>query len=100
MSEGEQLVLDFKAGPPPVQLRQLWTPDDIYNNANAETVASFKEDGRVERKPCGIHAEVLAEWVCMWANTLRVSVISSSVSRCGRHTDAIGIYRSFHTPIA
>jgi len=69
MSDIEQLSLDFDAGLPPANLRQLWTPDDIYNNVNAENIVSFKEDGRVERKPCGIHPEHLAEWVCMWANT-------------------------------
>ncbi len=65
--EEQQLELEFPS--PPGQLRQLWTPDDIYNNARAQVIQDFKEDSRVERKPCGIHADALADWVCMWANT-------------------------------
>lgn len=67
MNEPEQLTIEF--APPPSQLWQLWTPDDIYNNAKEEVVRAFSEDNRVERKPCGIHAEQLAQWVCMYANT-------------------------------
>lgn len=67
MDEPEQLTIEFSA--PPSQLWQLWTPDDIYNNAKDEVVRAFSEDSRVERKSCGIHAEQLAQWVCMYANT-------------------------------
>ena len=68
MSEVEQLTLDFTP-PPRSDLWQLWTPDDIFNNARYEVIKAFKEDARVERKPCGIHAKALADWVCMYANT-------------------------------
>jgi ATP-dependent DNA helicase RecG len=67
MAEPEQLVIEFY--PPPSELRQLWTPDDIYNGANDDVVRAFSEDSRVERKPCGIHAKQLGDYVCMYANT-------------------------------
>lgn len=67
MNEPEQLIIEFSA--PPSELWQLWTPDDIYNNAKDEVIRAFSEDNRVERKPCGMHAEQLAQWVCMYANT-------------------------------
>jgi len=67
MADPEQLVIEFY--PPPSELRQLWTPDDIYNGANDDVVRAFSEDSRVERKPCGIHAKQLGDYVCMYANT-------------------------------
>ena len=67
MSEPVQLIIEFN--PPQSQLWQLWTPDDIYTHAKEEVIRAFSEDSRVERKPCGIHAESLADWVCMYANT-------------------------------
>lgn len=63
----EQLALNF--GTPTPALPQLWTPDDIFNVGTEAVVRQFAEDRRVERKPRGIHAPALADWVCMWANT-------------------------------
>src|SRR5262245_18255385 len=48
---------------------ELWTPDEIFDNATQDTLAKFYEDQRVERKSAGIHADSLATYVCMWANT-------------------------------
>src|SRR4051812_44501228 len=48
---------------------ELWRVDELYEDANAELLAKLYEDGRIERKEVGIHAESLASYVCMWANT-------------------------------
>lgn len=60
--------LEFDLQPPLPTLPQLWTPDDIYNSANEDTVRRFKEDSRVERKRANISQRDLAEYVSMWAN--------------------------------
>lgn len=52
-----------------LSVRELWTPDEIYERASDDLLAKFYEDERLERKPAGMHAEPLATWVCMWANT-------------------------------
>jgi ATP-dependent DNA helicase RecG len=62
-----QLELDFNAPLP--TLPHLWTPDDIYNSCDEETVRRFSEDGRVERKQGTISQKLLSEYVVMWANT-------------------------------
>lgn len=62
-----QLEFDFSA---PLQtLPQLWTPDDIFANADESIVGKFKEDNRVERKRAKLSQKSLAEYVSMWANT-------------------------------
>jgi ATP-dependent DNA helicase RecG len=48
---------------------ELWTPDEIFEYATDELLAKFYEDQRIERKPAGFHAEAIAIYVCMWANT-------------------------------
>lgn len=48
---------------------ELWTPDEIFDCATADTLPQFREDDRVERKPSGTHTETLAIYICMWANT-------------------------------
>jgi ATP-dependent DNA helicase RecG len=63
----DQLEFDFN--PPAVQLPQLWTPDDIFRAASQEVITLFGEDGRVERKPAGIHARDLGDYLSMYANT-------------------------------
>lgn len=63
----EQLPLDLP--PPSAELPQLWTPDDIYNNCNQDTVGRFAEDRRVERKRIEINQKTLGEYLSMWANT-------------------------------
>jgi len=48
----------------------LLTPDEIYGLADeGELLRRINEDRRLERKPPGIHARVLGEYICMWANT-------------------------------
>lgn len=61
--------IEFQFHPPAVQLPQLWTPDDIFNAIDETIVRLFAEDSRVERKPCGIHANALGDYLSMWANT-------------------------------
>lgn len=63
----DQLELDLNA--PLVTLPQLWTPDDIFNTCDENTLRQFSEDGRVERKQATISQKLLAEYVSMWANT-------------------------------
>jgi ATP-dependent DNA helicase RecG len=48
---------------------ELWTPDEIFDDATAELLKRFYEDERIERKAAGIHADSLATYICMWANT-------------------------------
>lgn len=48
---------------------ELWRVDEIFSEANEELLLSLYEDDRLERKPAGIHAELLAVYVSMWANT-------------------------------
>lgn len=64
---GEQLEFDLR--PPLPSLTQLWTPDDIFNLADAAVILSFGEDPRVERKRAQVSQKSLAEYVSMWANT-------------------------------
>jgi ATP-dependent DNA helicase RecG len=53
----------------PPKVLALISPDEIFANANQELLESLKEDNRLERKPCGLHREPLAEYVNMWTNT-------------------------------
>jgi len=64
---GEQLELNFNAPVP--SLPQLWTPDDIYDNADQSTIEEFVEDSRLERKRAKVQRKALSEYVSMWANT-------------------------------
>ena len=48
---------------------ELWSVDEIYSGLDHENFSKFNEDQRLERKPPGIHADSLATYVCMWANT-------------------------------
>ena len=49
---GEQLQFDFN--PPPDEIPQLWTADDIWRVCDEDTIRRFSEDNRVERKAWGI----------------------------------------------
>jgi ATP-dependent DNA helicase RecG len=64
LGQGE---FDFNA--PAESLLQLWTPEDIFRSATAETINLFKEDNRVERKPPGVQPRLLGDLLSMWANT-------------------------------
>jgi ATP-dependent DNA helicase RecG len=59
----EQLKLTF------TEPLALLTPDQIFSRASQKLFESLKEDRRIERKPIGIHAEELAKYISMWANT-------------------------------
>jgi ATP-dependent DNA helicase RecG len=48
---------------------ELWTVDEIYDEAKADGFDNFYEDGRFERKRAVNQADKLAISVCMWANT-------------------------------
>lgn len=47
----------------------LLSEDEIYKLADAELIQRIKEDRRIERKPVGIHADFLGDYLCMWSNT-------------------------------
>lgn len=47
----------------------LLSEDEIYKLADAELMQRIKEDSRIERKPVGIHADFLGDYLCMWSNT-------------------------------
>jgi ATP-dependent DNA helicase RecG len=59
----QQLSLAFK------EPLALMSPDQIFARASQKLFESLKEDRRIERKPIGIHAEELAKYFSMWANT-------------------------------
>ena len=69
----EQLNFDFESVlPPKPELRDLWTPDDIFTAAikdGAKLLAEFAEDNRVEWKSARYQPRDLADYVSMWANT-------------------------------
>lgn len=69
----EQLALKLEAVPPPrPELKELWTPDDIFTNAIQDGdgfQSKFKEDGRVEWKSARIDPKDLVDYFSMWANT-------------------------------
>lgn len=62
-----QLELDLP--PPRGAVLQLWTPDDIYDNATPEQLLSFIEDRRIEFKSAKFQSKSLGDYVAMWANT-------------------------------
>jgi ATP-dependent DNA helicase RecG len=68
----EQLSLSIfeavKEAPPSATLQELWTPDDIFLNADAATIASFHEDYRVERKSARKEPKGLAPTLSAFAN--------------------------------
>jgi hypothetical protein len=63
-----QLEIDFETADRRSVLG-LWRVDEIFNDATGDLLSQMNEDDRIERKPAGIHAESLATYVCMWANT-------------------------------
>ena len=65
--EQEQLELIFNAPLP--GLPHLWTPDDIFNSCNEETLRTFGEDARIERNLATICQKSLAEYASMWSNS-------------------------------
>jgi len=64
---GDQLDLNFEVKPEPIV--QLWTPDQIYDALSMETLETFKEDRRIERKSNKVQPRALAENLSMWSNT-------------------------------
>jgi ATP-dependent DNA helicase RecG len=69
----EQLAFDLDSiMPPRTDLRELWTPDDIFGAAIKEGVDNllgFREDYRVEWKSARYSPKELADYFSMWANT-------------------------------
>jgi ATP-dependent DNA helicase RecG len=47
----------------------LLSEDEIYKLADADLIQRLQEDSRIERKPVGIHADFLGDYLCMWSNT-------------------------------
>jgi ATP-dependent DNA helicase RecG len=64
---GEQLSLSLTF--PTDELKQLWSPDEIYDRLDAVTIKEFVEDRRVERKGAGVQAKALGDYLSMWSNT-------------------------------
>jgi len=52
--------------PKPVE---LFTPDEIFQQADSATLSKFYENSKFERKSAAIHARELAEYYSMFANT-------------------------------
>ncbi|WP_112402750.1 RNA-binding domain-containing protein [Agrobacterium tumefaciens] len=94
MSQDEnQLAFDFN--PPLPTLQQLWTPDDIYLKCDADTIALFKEDNRVERKSAKIKQKDLADYLSMWANTQPSGgIVFIGVEDNGRISGCKGIHQN------
>lgn len=66
----EQLTLDLPPPHPPLpELRQLWTPDDIYGALDEKLLREFAEDRRIERKSARTEPKNLGDYFSMWANT-------------------------------
>ena len=63
--DDDQLELMF----PVDELKQLWTPDEIYDRLDEKTILEFVEDRRVERKGVGVQAKALGDYLSMWSNT-------------------------------
>jgi ATP-dependent DNA helicase RecG len=61
--DGEQLILILE------DRARLISADEIYSLEDKSWPKLIKEDHRVERKSCGIHARELSQWFSMWANT-------------------------------
>src|SRR5207237_615567 len=63
-----QLEFDFDEAERRLVL-ELWRVDEIFKDASGDLLQKLREDNRIERKPAGTHAEALAIYVSMWANT-------------------------------
>ena len=59
-----QLAFAFRTTP-----LALLTVDEIYATATQSLFERLHEDRRLERKPAGIHARHLGDYISMWANT-------------------------------
>jgi len=67
MSQQQQLLFDFDK---PIERNpSVLTVEEIYSLADESLLTRLEEDSRFERKPEGMHAQHLSEWICMWANT-------------------------------
>jgi ATP-dependent DNA helicase RecG len=90
MAERQQL-LDFDLGTqrPPAR---LLSPDEIYVLADQDLLSEIDEKDIYERKPPGMHADPLAEWICMWANTApHGGLIAYGVADDGRFKGCLSI---------
>lgn len=63
----EQLAFEFTA--PSSNLRELWTPDDIFRHADQATISFLQEDRRIERKSAKVSPKDLGDYLSMYANT-------------------------------
>lgn len=68
-SEMSEFQQSFEFSFPEPSLPQLWTPDDIFESCDADTIERFREDHRVERKRVTVSQSDLADYLSMWANT-------------------------------
>lgn len=58
----------LRESPPKADLHELWTPDDIFLNADQTIIANFGEDFRVERKSARKDPKALAATISAFAN--------------------------------
>ncbi len=63
----EQLSLGLTFAPE--TLVQLWTPDEIYDALDEESIPNFAENRRIERKGPAVQPKAMAEYLSMWSNT-------------------------------
>lgn len=86
-----QLAFDFGADktPPP---SRLLSPDEIYQLASQVVLADIEERDTYERKPAGIHAPKLAEWICMFANSAPLGgLIAVGIADSGEFVGCVGL---------
>jgi ATP-dependent DNA helicase RecG len=90
-----QLLFDFENAERRSVL-DLWRVDEIYSEAGVDLLQEFREDKRIERKLGGAHAELIAEYVCMWANTPPIGGLivlgiedNGDITGCSAHSQAI-----------
>jgi len=60
--------LDLFTQPQLASVRHL-TPDEVFEQATERMLRHLVENDKFERKPSGIHANELGEYISMWANT-------------------------------
>lgn len=71
---GSQLAFDLDSVTPPPrpELRELWTPDDIFAAVlrdGPQVLERFREDNRIEYKSSRYDPKDLGDYLSMWANT-------------------------------
>ena len=61
--------LEFSFPPPLPSLPELWTPNDIFDNADQTIISNFEEDKRIEKKSCRVQIRLLGDYLSAFSNT-------------------------------